>query len=274
MNLACCCELQPGCSRISAINATRNGVSPSAINNSGSARAVRSEASKTWHGVARFNPDACPPRRIFDQSRLTMLLHAHRKASGTCHPKDRIPGVKRQLKTILNRVEKQKGFVVSEARMTKAGEIEFTLRPRRGSRPICGSCGSHQQTFSYRMFLATPPQVPDVGVPTRPRIQQQSEMDHEKRVRFQGLRNHFHRTISSAWQPSGAKTNPQILLTRHQFCYRSNRGKILYGLFGPQKVESTLRQICDIGCPPCQSPCGLQGAVIGAGPLTHRAVAS
>jgi transposase len=110
-----------------------------------------------------------------------------------------------QLKTILNRIEKQKGFVYSEARMTKAGEIEFTLEPRRGSKPICGSCGkkgatydhtslrrfefvplwgiavffvyrmrrvdcracgvtteripwscgNHQQTFSYRLFLAT-----------------------------------------------------------------------------------------------------------------------
>jgi len=36
-----------------------------------------------------------------------------------------------QLKTILNRVEKQKGFVHSEARMTEAGQIEFTLQPRR-----------------------------------------------------------------------------------------------------------------------------------------------
>jgi hypothetical protein len=35
-----------------------------------------------------------------------------------------------QLKTILNRVEKQKGFVYSEASMTKGGEIEFTLRHR------------------------------------------------------------------------------------------------------------------------------------------------
>lgn len=110
-----------------------------------------------------------------------------------------------QLKTILNRIEKQKGFVYSEARMTKAGEIEFALQPRRGSKPICGSCGkkgatydhtslrrfefvplwgiavffvyrmrrvdcracgvtteripwscgNHQQTFSYRLFLAT-----------------------------------------------------------------------------------------------------------------------
>jgi transposase len=52
-----------------------------------------------------------------------------------------------QLKTILNRVEKQKGFVYSEARMTKAGEIEFTLRPRRGSKPICGSCGKKGTTY-------------------------------------------------------------------------------------------------------------------------------
>jgi hypothetical protein len=56
------------------------------LNNSGSARAVRSELRQTWHGVAHFNPDARPPRRIFDASRLLMFLHAHRRASGTCHP--------------------------------------------------------------------------------------------------------------------------------------------------------------------------------------------
>jgi hypothetical protein len=44
------------------------------------ARAVRSEVTKTWHGVARFNPDARPPRRIFDASRLLILHHAYRRA--------------------------------------------------------------------------------------------------------------------------------------------------------------------------------------------------
>jgi hypothetical protein len=47
------------------------------------------------------------------------------------------------------------------------------------------------------------------------RRQQQSEIDHGKSVRFQGSGNHFHPTISSAWQLSRAKTNLQILLTRH-----------------------------------------------------------
>ncbi len=72
-----------------------------------------------------------------------------------------------QLKTILNRVEKQKGVVYSEARMTKAGEIEFTLRPRRGSKPICGSCGKKGTTYdrtTTRRFefipLCTVPFVP------------------------------------------------------------------------------------------------------------------
>ena len=56
------------------------------LNTSGSARAVRSEPRQTWQGVACFNPDACPPRRIFDASRLVMLLHAHRRASGRATP--------------------------------------------------------------------------------------------------------------------------------------------------------------------------------------------
>ncbi len=54
-----------------------------------------------------------------------------------------------QLKTILNRVEKQKGFVYSEARMSKAGHIEFTLQPRRGSKPICGACGKKGATYDH-----------------------------------------------------------------------------------------------------------------------------
>jgi transposase len=54
-----------------------------------------------------------------------------------------------QLKTILNRVEKQKGFVYSEARMTKTGQIEFTLQPRRGSKPICGNCGKKGSTYDH-----------------------------------------------------------------------------------------------------------------------------
>ena len=54
-----------------------------------------------------------------------------------------------QLKTILNRVEKQKGFVYSEARMTKTGQIEFTLQPRRGSKPICGDCGKKGATYDH-----------------------------------------------------------------------------------------------------------------------------
>jgi hypothetical protein len=45
-------------------------------------------------------------------------------------------------------------------------------------------------------------------------VQHQSEIDREKSVWIQGLRNHHYRTISSAWQPSGAKTNPQILRMR------------------------------------------------------------
>jgi hypothetical protein len=52
----------------------------------------------------------------------------------------------------LDRVEKQKGFVYSEARMTKTGEIEFMLRPRRGSRPICGSCGKKGATYDHTSF--------------------------------------------------------------------------------------------------------------------------
>jgi len=115
--------------------------------------------------------------------------------------------------------------VVSEARVTKAGEIEFTLRPGRGSRPICGSCGNHQQTFSYRLFLATPPQVPDIGVPTRPRIQktalrsQRSDRGKPEWIlRPFGLHSdRGDRAGRSRIEPMQNKTNPQILLARQDF---------------------------------------------------------
>jgi len=38
-----------------------------------------------------------------------------------------------QLQAILNRVEKQKGFVYSNASFTENGELEVELRPRRNS---------------------------------------------------------------------------------------------------------------------------------------------
>jgi len=48
-----------------------------------------------------------------------------------------------QLKTILNAVEKHKGFVYSDARWSrnrKLREIEFEVQPRKNSKPICSGC--------------------------------------------------------------------------------------------------------------------------------------
>lgn len=49
-----------------------------------------------------------------------------------------------QLKTILNRVQKQQSFVYDEARFVESGSsqvIEVDVRPRRNSRPRCSGCG-------------------------------------------------------------------------------------------------------------------------------------
>src|SRR5438445_1914223 len=49
-----------------------------------------------------------------------------------------------QLKTILNRVEKHKSFVYGKVRFRrKSGRLSLavSLRPRRGSRPVCAGCG-------------------------------------------------------------------------------------------------------------------------------------
>ena len=59
-----------------------------------------------------------------------------------------------QLKTILNRVEKHKSFVYGKVRLSlKGGRLSLvvSLRPRRGSRPVCVGCGRRgpqMQTFS------------------------------------------------------------------------------------------------------------------------------
>jgi len=45
-----------------------------------------------------------------------------------------------QVKTVLNRVHKIKGFVYEKVRFV-AEHIEVEVRPRKGSRPICAGCG-------------------------------------------------------------------------------------------------------------------------------------
>lgn len=45
-----------------------------------------------------------------------------------------------QVKTVLNRVHKIKGFVYGKVRLT-GNQFEVDVRPRKGSRPICSSCG-------------------------------------------------------------------------------------------------------------------------------------
>jgi transposase len=45
-----------------------------------------------------------------------------------------------QLKTILNRLEKQSGFVYGDGKWC-GDAIEIELKPRKGSKPICSGCG-------------------------------------------------------------------------------------------------------------------------------------
>lgn len=65
-----------------------------------------------------------------------------------------------QVKTLLNRVHKVKGFVYEDVRFRteKPEVIEVTIRPRRGSRPYCSACGRrggtydrsrHQRSFDF-----------------------------------------------------------------------------------------------------------------------------
>ena len=55
-----------------------------------------------------------------------------------------------QLKTILNRVAPQKGFVYGRMTLTTEGErpaLEVEIEPRRGSRPVCSGC--HRKRPGY-----------------------------------------------------------------------------------------------------------------------------
>lgn len=66
------------------------------------------------------------------------------------------------IKTILNRIEKQPGFVYDQCTLRQDGEqltLEITLRPRRGSRPVCSGCGNKgpgYDTLPQRRFEFVP----------------------------------------------------------------------------------------------------------------------
>ena len=64
-----------------------------------------------------------------------------------------------KLQVILNRVEKQKGFVYSYASFTENDELEVELRPRRNSKAICSGCRNKGPTYdqtSIRRFQYVP----------------------------------------------------------------------------------------------------------------------
>ena len=55
-----------------------------------------------------------------------------------------------QVKTVLNRVHKVKGFVYEQIRFVR-DVIEGDVRPRRGSRPYCSGCGRRGATYDHLM---------------------------------------------------------------------------------------------------------------------------
>jgi hypothetical protein len=67
---------------------------------------------------------------------------------------------KMQLRAILNRVEKQKGFVYRNARFANDGsEILVDIHPHGRSRPVCSKCGRkgpQYDTLSERRFEFVP----------------------------------------------------------------------------------------------------------------------
>lgn len=66
-----------------------------------------------------------------------------------------------QVKTLLNRVHKVKGFVYESVRFRDSRDvvIEVAIRPRRGSRPFCSGCGRPGKTYdrlAVRSFTFVP----------------------------------------------------------------------------------------------------------------------
>jgi len=66
-----------------------------------------------------------------------------------------------QLKTLLNRVEKHKGFVYEKVSLAEGNDLQLqvTVRPRRGSRPRCSGCekpGPGYDTLPERQFQFVP----------------------------------------------------------------------------------------------------------------------
>jgi len=65
------------------------------------------------------------------------------------------------IQTILNRIEKQPGFVYERCGLCHDGHstLEITIRPKRGSRPICSGCGKKgpgYDTMAQRRFEFVP----------------------------------------------------------------------------------------------------------------------
>ncbi|WP_144056778.1 transposase family protein, partial [Rhodopirellula europaea] len=56
-----------------------------------------------------------------------------------------------QLKTILNRVERQKGFVYTRIRWSDDNQaISISIKPHARSRPICSGCGTKRPGYDTR----------------------------------------------------------------------------------------------------------------------------
>lgn len=55
-----------------------------------------------------------------------------------------------QLKTILNHLQKQPGFVYGDPRLIRhatSTKIDVPIRVRRGSRPVCSGCGKKRPAY-------------------------------------------------------------------------------------------------------------------------------
>lgn len=80
-----------------------------------------------------------------------MHLAETRAIDVVAKPKQQPEADKMQLKTILNHVEKQKGFVYTAVRFDEdKSAILVSLKPHRRSRPVCSGCGKKSPGYDTR----------------------------------------------------------------------------------------------------------------------------
>ena len=141
-----------------------------------------------------------------------------------------------QVKTILNRLQKHRGFVYGTVQLEEqiAGlALTVEIAPHRRNRPRCASCGHRPRCAScgqasavYDRLALRRFETADLELVSRARrdfrghrggLQQQSETDHQKGVRLSLVSMPGNRSVPYTRSATGVRNYPQILLKTPYF---------------------------------------------------------